>query len=267
MLPLALVMCTDDTHLYTIFKTRVATDLASLIGETGFDEEVAKFHVACLSLALEYLQNLDQSPIIYRNITTDAVVLDSEGYVQLMDFRYAVRATPAPNDFCGYAHYLSPEQVSGQGHGTAADWWALGILTYEMICGGANPWLTGDAAKDSEVGVYQRISLHQAGALKFPDGCSPSGELTSLLNGLLSPIAATRLGARGIGPKEMREQAWFGELAWERLEAGELVSPHKEHAEKALATAVKTNRKQSVVSYSGDKGLFSTFSTLSSLSA
>ena len=121
--------------------------------------------------------------------------------MQLLDLRYASKADPTPSDFCGYAHYLSPEQVSGmatearaqtggalyphcvkrslmrqvsgQGHGLAVDFWALGTLTYEMITGGANPWLTGDLAKDSEVGIYQRISMHQAGNLKFPDGVDP----------------------------------------------------------------------------------------------
>merc|ERR1719198_763239 len=104
-----------------------------------------------------------------------------------MDMRNAVKPDPAPTDFCGYAHYLSPEQVSGQGHGFAVDWWALGTLTYEMISGVANPWLTGDPAKDSEVGIYQRISMHQPGALKFPEGTSPSQTLRELLNDLMHP--------------------------------------------------------------------------------
>ena len=44
---------------------------------------------------------------------TAAIVLDGQGYVQLLDLRYASKADPTPSDFCGYAHYLSPEQVSG----------------------------------------------------------------------------------------------------------------------------------------------------------
>ena len=60
------------------------------------------------------------------------------------------------------------------GHGLAVDFWALGTLLYELVTGGANPWLTGDPAQDSEVGIYQRISTHQAGNLKFPDGVDPS---------------------------------------------------------------------------------------------
>lgn len=129
--------------------------------------------LSCSAMALEHLQ-LDAHRIVYRNLTPEAIVLDAQGYVQLLDMRYASKADPTPNDFCGFAHYLSPEQVSGQGHGLAVDFWALGTLTYELITGGANPWLTGDPAKDSEIGIYQRISVHQAGSLKFPDGVEPS---------------------------------------------------------------------------------------------
>jgi len=261
--PTALVTLQDDNALYTVFKNRVCIDLASIIGETGFDETTAKFYTASVCLALEHLR-ADHSRIIYRNVTTDAVVLDAQGYPQLMDMRYAVKVDSAPVDFCGYPHYLSPEQVSGQGHGFAADFWALGIFTYEMCCGGANPWLTGDPGKDGEVGVYARITAHTPGALQFPDGVNASKELTDLLNELLHPIPGSRLGERGIGPKEMRSHKWFAGFNWEKLEAGKMDAPHKKQAQDALTAALKAKTKPSgaVDKYKGDTSLFSGFSSL-----
>ena len=259
MVPLALTTLQDDNFLYTVFKARIVMDLATLIGETGFEEKPAAFYSASVTLALEHLSDLK---LVYRNLTPDSIIIDEKGYVQLMDMRFAVRVEPPPTDFCGYPHYLSPEQVSGQGHGEAVDFWALGILTYEMITGGGNPWLTGDPAKDSEVGIYSRISSHEAGSLKFPDGVSPSAPLVELLNDLLHPIAGSRLGERGVGAKEVRQAKWWNGFDWNKLESGKLDAPHKKQAEQALAAAMKANTSLSNEQFKGDGGIFSGFSSL-----
>jgi len=263
MVPLSLTTLQDDTTLYTVFKNRIAIDLATLIGETGFDEKTAMFYTACVQLGLEYLQ-LDSNKVIYRNLTPDAIVLDSSGYVQLVDMRYAVKVEPSPTDFCGYAHYLSPEQVSGQGHGHASDFWALGILTYEMITGGANPWLTGDPGKDSEVGIYQRISQHEDNGLTFPEGVNPSPELTDLLNDFLKPLPEKRLGERDSGARLVRQAKWFEASAfnWDKLEAGKMEAPHKKQAAAAIDAGLKAKAKPTNEPFDGDAAVFSGFSTL-----
>ena len=261
--PLALVTLQDEGYLYTVFKTRVATDLSTLMGENGFDEKTAMFYTASVALALEHLQ-AETNRIVYRNLTPEAIVVDDKGYAQLIDMRYAVKADPQPTDFCGYSHYLSPEQVSGQGHGLAVDFWALGTLTYELISGGANPWLTGDPAKDSEVGIYQRISMHQHGSLKFPDGVNPSEPLAELLNDLMHPMAGRRLGCRGTGPKEVRLAKWFSGFQWEKLESGKLDAPHLKQATAAISAAQKSSgKKESLLpdSYKGDASWYSGFSS------
>jgi len=262
MVPLALTTLQDDGALYTVFKNHIAIDLATLIGESGFDEKTAMFYTASVHLGLEHLQ-LEANNIIYRNLTPDSIVLDSSGYVQLVDMRYSARAEPAPTDFCGYAHYLSPEQVSGQGHGHAADFWALGILTYEMITGGANPWLTGDPAKDSEVGIYQRISMHAANGLVFPEGVSASDELVEMLNGFMHPDEAMRLGNRGVGPREVRQAKWFADFKWEQLESGKMDAPHLKQAAAAVEAALQAHAMPDAApDGSCDQSLFSGYSTL-----
>ena len=46
MVPLALMTLQDESTLYTVYKPRVAIDLASLIGESGFDEATSRFYTA-----------------------------------------------------------------------------------------------------------------------------------------------------------------------------------------------------------------------------
>jgi len=66
-------------------------------------------------------------------------LLDSDGYIKLADFGLAKivneQAVEEPNSFCGTPEYLSPEMITGSGHDNTLDWWALGILVYEMIIG------------------------------------------------------------------------------------------------------------------------------------
>lgn len=101
-----------------------------------FPEEKAKFYTAQIALALGYLH---ESKIIYRDLKPENILLDSDGYIKLADFGLAKivneQAVEEPNSFCGTPEYLSPEMITGSGHDNTLDWWALGILVYEMIIG------------------------------------------------------------------------------------------------------------------------------------
>jgi serine/threonine protein kinase len=97
-------------------------------------------------MALGYLHS---SKIIYRDLKPENILLNNDGYILLADFGLAKikdNEGEEPNSFCGTPEYLcnyltfltlfiAPEMIVGSGHDHTLDWWALGILLYEMIIG------------------------------------------------------------------------------------------------------------------------------------
>ena len=84
-------------------------------------------------MALGYLH---KSQIYYRDLKPENILIQSDGYIVLADFGLA-KIKPQngeePNSFCGTHAYISPEMIVGSGHDHTLDWWALGILIYEMF--------------------------------------------------------------------------------------------------------------------------------------
>lgn len=82
-------------------------------------------------LALGYLH---QYGVIYRDLKPENIILDEHGYIRLTDFGLSKQADES-NTFCGTPEYVSPEMLDGTGHDKTLDWWALGILIYELLAG------------------------------------------------------------------------------------------------------------------------------------
>ena len=86
-------------------------------------------------MALGYLH---KSKIYYRDLKPENILIGLDGYILLADFGLAKINNAdgdEPNSFCGTPEYLSPEMIVGSGHDHTLDWWALGVLIYEMLIG------------------------------------------------------------------------------------------------------------------------------------
>lgn len=99
--------------------------------ERRLNEIRVKFYSAQIAIALGHLH---KSQILYRDLKPENILIDSQGYIKLADFGLAKMARES-NSFCGTPEYISPEMLLGLGHDHTVDWWALGILIYEMIIG------------------------------------------------------------------------------------------------------------------------------------
>ncbi|KAA8549722.1 hypothetical protein F0562_001260 [Nyssa sinensis] len=108
------------------------------------------------------------------------------------------------NSFVGTEEYVSPEVVRGDGHEFAVDWWALGILTYEMLYG-KTPF-RGKNRKETFRNVL----------MKPPEFIGRRTALIDLIGRLLEKDPTRRLGYNR-GACEIKEHEFFRGLRWDLL--------------------------------------------------
>ncbi|KAH0728748.1 hypothetical protein KY284_004613 [Solanum tuberosum] len=192
-------------------------------GDTG------RFYAAEVLISLEYLHCLG---IIYRDLKPENILLQADGHVVLTDFDLSFktsckpqvikhppskrrsRSTPPPtfvaepvsqsNSFVGTEEYIAPEIITGAGHSSAIDWWALGILLYEMLYG-RTPFRGKNRQK-----TFSNILNKD---LTFPSSIPVSLAARQVIHSLLNRDPASRLGSNG-GASEIKEHPFFRGIAW-----------------------------------------------------
>ena len=96
-----------------------------------------------MTIAIGYLH---LKGIVHRDLKLENILVDEDGYIKIIDYGLAkmLADDQETTSFCGTPEYLAPEILEEKGHAFPVDWWALGILTYEMIVG-FPPFYTGSA--------------------------------------------------------------------------------------------------------------------------
>lgn len=202
----------DNLNVYMLLSYIPGGELFSHLRRAGrFSADVTRFYLASIVLAIDYLH---QQNIIYRDLKPENLLLDRTGYLRIADFGFAKVVEDRTFTLCGTPEYLAPEIVLSQGHGKAVDWWALGILAFEMLAG-YPPFFD-----DHPLGIYEKILRNE---IAFPSHIDPYAK--DLIRGLLTADRTKRLGNLRGGAKDVMNHAWFAGVDWRSLERKEIGAP------------------------------------------
>nr|AHZ63812.1 neochrome [Dipteris conjugata] len=194
-------------------------------------EQAARFYAAEVVVALEYLHCMG---VIYRDLKPENVLLQKNGHIVLTDFdlsfltscrpqlithgrggRKRIKKRPVRVIFCaepqvssnslvGTEEYIAPEIISGRPHSSAVDWWALGILLYEMLYG-RTPFCGRNRYK-----TFMNVLSKE---LTFPTSIPVSVAGRQLIAGLLQRDPARRLGTFR-GASDVKQHPFFRGIEW-----------------------------------------------------
>lgn len=159
--------------------------------------------------------------IVHRDLKLENVLVDQKGYIKIIDYGLAkmLKDTEEATSFCGTPEYLAPEMVTQEGHDKAVDWWAIGVLMYEMLIG-VTPFFNKNK--------NMLLTKIKNSKVIFPDRkkykIDYSDDLMDIINKLLDKNKSTRLGSQG-DAKEILAHPFFKDLNLVELEQQTLTPP------------------------------------------
>ncbi|TFK20607.1 AGC/PKC protein kinase [Coprinopsis marcescibilis] len=193
-----------ETRIYFVMEYISGGDLMLHIQKKQFSLRQAKFYASEVLLALDYFH---QNGIIYRDLKLDNILLTLDGHVKVADYGLCKEQMwygQTTSTFCGTPEFMAPEILLEQRYGRAVDWWAFGVLTYEMLLG-QSPF-RGDDEDEIFDAILEDEPLYP---ITMPR------DAVSILQKLLTRDPTRRLGSGKEDAEEIKRQPFFKDVSWD----------------------------------------------------
>jgi len=208
----------DDRHLYMLIALVQGGELFSVIHtETrdGIPNGNSRFYAACI---LESLSHLHRRGIAYRDLKPENILIDAKGYCVLVDLGFAKIVADKTYTLCGTPEYLAPEIILSKGHDSGVDYWAFGVLIYEMLVGRSPFYSYGT----DQVSLFKRIVQVK---YAFPPGGMVTEPAQDLIQRLIVRRQANRFGCLARKDMDVRDHYWFNVIDVDKLLRKKIPAP------------------------------------------
>lgn len=206
----------DNSYLYMVLEFVIGGEMFTLLRNMRrFPENMVKFYGAQVVLAFEYLHFMS---IVYRDLKPENLLISANGFLKVADLGFA---KIIPKDkrtwtLCGTPDYMAPEIIMNKGYHTSVDWWAFGVLMYEMTTG-FPPFMHQDQMK-----TFEHIV---SGKIKYTNGFQP--DLKNLINNLIQVDLSRRYGNLKNGINDIKDHPYFEGFNWIQLYEQHMKPPFK----------------------------------------
>ena len=229
-------------HLYMVMEYLPGGDCFTLLQSYGFLEvNLVRWFSAEALLGLQYLHGCS---IIHRDVKPSNMLITKDGHVKLGDFGLSAEDERDADDtsaselsgeegradgsaaahkmaigssIVGTPDFLAPELLRRTGYSYEVDFWALGVVLYQLLVG-ETPFDADDAQM-----VYRRILEQSESGFNPPiHEAVESAECADLISKLLVSNSALRLGAGAPGCTAVLEHDFFAPIELSSSEQGPL---------------------------------------------
>ena len=175
-----------------------------------FNKYETQFYIAFLLVVLDYLNSKN---IIHRDLKPDNIVIDSKGYLKVIDFGNATTIKNFTSTITGTPHYIAPEMLMGKGYSFSCDYWSVGVITHEIFY---NYYPFGNEASDP-MEIYREVLKRE---VSLPSRGDPT------VNSFISCLLKKKVHERICCLDTAKKHVFYKDFIWEDLFDFHLTPPY-----------------------------------------